>query len=181
MAAFPQLMTVAQYWELPDDDFPDAFLHELQHGEIVALPRPKHGLYALQHRIHLLLDDKLRSHGMVGLEMPYRPLPEFELRRADVAFVSQERWSAVNPDDVLHGSPELVVEIRSPSSTDEQLREILCYGLGNGALEVWIVDSSQKSISVFRSDGIPAVFNVGDSLSLSAFGGGELAVNEIFG
>ena len=48
MAAYPQLMTVAQYWELPDEDFRDEFLHELQHGEIVALPRPKHGLYKLQ-------------------------------------------------------------------------------------------------------------------------------------
>ena len=87
----------------------------------------------------------------------------------------------MNPDDVLHGSPDLVVEVKSPSSTEEQLREVVSYGLNNGAMEVWIVEGGRKSVTVFRPDGIPAVFNVGDNLSLAAFGGGELAVNEIFG
>ncbi len=180
MASFPRLITVEQFWELPDDDFPEAFLHELQHGEIVALPRPKHGLYEVQFRLFRLLDARLSSFGMVGFEMPYRPLPEFELRAADVAFVSQARWDGVNPDDVLHGAPDLVVEAMSPSSNEKNLREIVCYGLAAGAQEVWIVNGGRKSITVFRPDGVPAVFSTGDSLSLAAFGGGELPVDEIF-
>lgn len=180
MASFSRLITVEQFWELPDDNFPEAFLHELQHGEIVALPRPKHGLYEVQFGLFRLLDARLRSFGMVGFEMAYRPLPEFELRAADVAFVSQARWDGVNPDDVLHGSPDLLVEVMSPSSTEKGLREVVCYGLATDAKEVWIVDGGQKSVTAFRGDGVPAVFTSGDALSLAAFGGGELAVDEIF-
>ena len=38
MEALPDLITVAQFRELPEDE---AYLYELHHGEVVALPRPK--------------------------------------------------------------------------------------------------------------------------------------------
>jgi Uma2 family endonuclease len=177
MAALPQLMSVEQFRQLPEGEYQ----YELHHGEVVAMTRPKHRHINLQLRLSRLLELKLKSFGEVATEVPYRPLPEFELRVADVAAISQARWDAIDPDDNLRGTPELVIEVRSPSNTERQLRELVSTCVNKDTLEFWIVDSDRKSVTVFRPDGIPAVYAAGDSLSLAAFGGGELAVDRIFG
>ncbi|HEX3745691.1 MAG TPA: Uma2 family endonuclease [Bryobacteraceae bacterium] len=176
MAALPQLITVEEFRQLPESEL----AYELHFGEVVAMTRPKHRHVNLQLRLSDLLTPRLRSFGRVATEVPYRPFPEFDLRVADVAAVSQARWDAIDPDDNLRGAPDLVIEVKSPSNTARQLRELVSICLGNGASEVWIVDTDKKSVTVFRQDGIPAVFIAGDVLSLAAFGGSELPVAEIF-
>src|SRR4051812_21154136 len=113
MAALPNLITVAQFRELPEGG---EFTYELHHGEVVAVTRPRARHFALQHRLTHLLDPKVAKFGVVGMEFPYRPLAEFDLRAADVAAVSHERWAAIDPDDNLRGAPELVIEVKSPSN-----------------------------------------------------------------
>jgi Uma2 family endonuclease len=176
MAALPQLISVEQFRQLPDG----GHQYELHHGEVVAMTRPKHRHVNLQLRLSRLLELRLRSFGEVATEVPYRPFSEFDMRVADVAVVSRARWEAIDPDDNLYGAPELVIEIKSPSNIQRQLRELASICLNKGTLEFWIVDSERKSVTVVRRDGIPVVFAMGASLSLAAFDGGELAVDEIF-
>jgi len=176
MAALPQLVSVEQFRQLPDGEY----AYELHHGEVVAMTRPKSRHLELQDRLRMLLGPKLTEFGAVRIEYPYRPFAEFDLRIADVAAISLSRWGAVDPDDNLYGTPELVIEVKSPSNTERQLRELVSICLNRDTLEVWIVDSTRRSVTVFRGDGIPAVFASGASLSLAAFGGGELPVDEIF-
>ena len=176
MAALPQLISVEQFRQLPEGEF----LYELHHGEVVELTRPRARHLELQHRLLMLLGPRLASFGAVRMEYPYRPLAEFELRAADVAAISRARWDAIDPDDNLHGAPELVIEVKSPSNTERQLRELVALCLNNGAVECWIVDAGEKSVTVIRREGA-ARFAAGESISLSAFGGGELKVDEIFG
>ncbi len=102
------------------------------------------------------------------------------MRVADVAVVSRARWDEIAPDDNLREAPELVIEVSSPSNTERSLRELVSICLANGSLEVWIVDIDRKSLTVFHPDGVPAVFMTGEALSLAAFGGEDLPVNEIF-
>jgi Uma2 family endonuclease len=176
MAALPQLISVEQFRQLPDGEYQ----YELHHGEVVAMTRPKHRHLNLQLQLFELLKPRLKSFGRVAIEAPYRPFSEFDMRVADVAAVSRTRWDAIDPDDNLYGAPELVIEVKSPSNTERQLRELASICLNNGAVEFWIVDSERKSVTVVRRDGIPVVFAMGSSLSLAAFGGGELRVDEIF-
>jgi Uma2 family endonuclease len=176
MAALPQLISVEQFRQLPEGEF----LYELHYGEVVALTRPKARHWKLQHRLLTLLAPKLADFGVAGIECPYRPLAEFELRAADVAAISRARWDAIDPDDNLHGAPELVIEVKSPSNTERQLPELVALALNNGAVEVWIVDTDKKSVTVMRREGFATVFTGGSSISLAAFGGDELAVDEIF-
>lgn len=178
MAALPDLITVAQFRQLPEGG---EFAYELHHGEVVALTRPRARHLELQHRLLSLLGPKLASFGAVRIEYPYRPVAEFELRAADVAAISRERWDSIDPDDNLRGAPELVIEVKSPSNTQRQLRELVAMCLASGAVECWIVDTERKSVSVVRSEGSAVVYNCGSAIPLSAFGGGELAVDEIFG
>jgi len=175
-----QLITVEQFRQLPEEEFRDEFIYELQYGEIVTVPRPKHGVYEIRFRLFRLLDARLSSFGQVAFQLPYRPFREFELRVADVAAISRERWEAVDPDDDLYGTPELVIEVKWPFNTERQLRELVSICLNKNTAEFWVVDPKQKSVTVVRRDGTPVVFEAGAILSLAAFGGGELPVDEIF-
>jgi Uma2 family endonuclease len=98
----------------------------------------------------------------------------------DVAAISRERWEAVDPDDDLYGTPVLVIEVKWPFNTLRQLRELVSICLNKNTAEFWILDPKRKSVTVVRRDGTPVVFEAGSTLSLAAFGGGELPVDEIF-
>ena len=178
MAALPDLITVAQFRELPERG---DVSYELHHGEVVAVTRPRKGHVSLQMRIMRLLDARLQSFGEVVVECPYRPVVEFEFRVADVAAVARERWDAVDPESDLYGAPDLVVEVKSPSNTRTQLQELVTLCLANGAVQCWIVDQSKQSVTVMHRDGSSAVYESGSQIPLAAFGSGPLPVDEIFG
>ena len=178
MAALPNLITVAQFRELPEGG---EFTYELHHGEVVAVTRPRARHSELQHRLFELLKPELRSFGAVRIEFAFRPLAEFDLRAADVAAISRERWRAIDPDDNLRGAPELVIEVKSPSNTRRQLQELVTLCLGSGSVECWIIDPEQKTVTVIRSEGAPIVHRCEDDIPLASFGGGHLAVDDIFG
>src|SRR3954469_9207042 len=103
MAALPNLITVAQFRVLPEGG---ECTYELHHGEVVPVTRPKARHSELQHRLLKLLEPKLTGFGAVRIEFAFRPLAEFELRAADVAAISRERWKKIDPDDNLRGAPE---------------------------------------------------------------------------
>ncbi len=114
------------------------------------------------------------------MECPYRALPEFEFRVADVAVVSRVRWDSA--EQCLFGSPELVVEVKSPSNALlQQLSELTALCLANGALQCWIVEADPKTVTVFRPDGTRQVYGAGAKIPLDEFGGPPVPVSEIFG
>ena len=78
---------------------------------------------------------------------------EFDLRVADVAVVSQTRSRAIDPEDNLRGAPELVIEVKSPSNTPRQLRELASLCLANGGVEFWVVDLEHAAVTVIHQDG----------------------------
>jgi Uma2 family endonuclease len=178
MAALPDLISVEQFRQLPEGR---DVTYELRHGEVVAMARPRARHAEIQYRLLVLLGARLERFGAVRMEFAYGPLPEFELRAADGAAISRSRWEAIDPDDNLRGAPELVIEVKSPSNTPPDLRELVALCLANGSRECWVVDAGQKSVSVVRGEGAAVVYNAGDVIPLTAFGGSELAVDEIFG
>lgn len=141
--------------------------------------RPKMGYSTLQQRLIELLRSRAEHKGVVAAEVPFRALPEHELRAADVAFVSYERWAGSDDEDDLHGSPELVIEIVSRSNTSAEMREKATFSLSTGAEEFWAVDPKGKSVSVTRREGGTAFYEMGERITLTLFGG-ELAVAQIF-
>ncbi len=127
-----------------------------------------------------LLRLRLTGFGRVRMEYPYRPLAEFEFRAADVAVISHSRAAAVDENDNLRGAPELVIEIKSPSSRRGKLTELAALCLSNGALEFWVVDLDRKSVTVTDRNGLTTVYSPGQSVPLAAFGADSLPVDEIF-
>lgn len=169
-------MTVEQYRKLAERE---DIVQELHWGQLIALTRPKMKHTKLQYRLVELLQPFAKSKGIVASEVPFRALPEYDLRGADVAFVSQARWDATADDDNLRGSPELVIEVLSPSNTKSAIREKAALCLSTGAEEFWVVDPKRKSISITRRDGETAAYRIGDRIRLTLLEG-ELNVTAIF-
>jgi Uma2 family endonuclease len=74
----------------------------------------------------------------------------------DVVWVSHERFARyADPIFHLRGAPELVVEVLSPGSTNEQRdreAKLKLYS-GRGVDEYWILSWRERSASVFRRGG----------------------------
>ncbi len=175
-AAEPLLMTVQQYRELPQRE---DVVQELHFGQVVTLTRPKMKHAKLQSRLVRLLRPKAEHLGVVESEVAFRALPEYELRGADVAFVFRQRWDTTADDDNLHGSPELVIEVLSPSNTKQEMREKATLYLSTGAREFWVVDPKKQTVSIVRQSGGTQVYDKDQVIPLALFGA-ELSVAEIF-
>ena len=175
-ATEPLLMTVRQYRDLPPRE---DVIQELHWGEVVNLTRPKMKHAKLQSRLVRLLRPRAEHLGVVESEIAFRALAEYDLRCADVAFVSQQRWDTTDEEDNLHGSPELVIEVLSPSNTTREMREKATLYLSTGTQEFWIVDPNKRNVVVMRQEAGTLVYEVSQSIPLSLFGG-ELSVSEVF-
>jgi Uma2 family endonuclease len=68
----------------------------------------------------------------------------------DLLFIRAERLDVIGADGRLHGPPDLVVEILSPSnrSYDRDLKRK--HYLENGVHELWIVDADEHTVEVWR-------------------------------
>jgi Uma2 family endonuclease len=174
MAALPALITVEELYAI---DTPER--SELHHGIIIPVTAPALKHWRLQHRIVHLLESKLAKWGQVGMEMAYRPLPQFELRRADVAAISKARWEAADPDDNLRGAPELVIDAKSSNNRPRPLIEVAALCLATGCQSFWIVDMDAQNVTTVGRDGKPALFEIGDEIPL-VIEPGHLPVSEIF-
>ena len=154
--------------------------HELHHGVLVERRFATKRECETQQNLVRQLDRFVSHLGVIGPEFAFRPLPEYEVWVADVAFISQSRHDAIADDDYLRGAPELVMEVLSltDSAYDVNEREAFC--LENGCLEFWVVDPKRKSVKVSTPDRKTITYIEGDTILLNVPATGELAVSEIF-
>jgi len=113
------------------------------------------------------------------IELPFCAVAEYDLRAADVAFISKGRWDVANDRD-LEGAPELVIEILSPSNTKSQLREYAALCLANGCEEFWAVNYKNKTVTVTTRNGQSLQYSTGMDLPLALLGGATVSVDSIF-
>lgn len=172
------LMTVAEYEQIPEHN--EAFHYELHHGELVKVCFPKARHHKTQRHLRKLLEGVAGDAGIVDIEIAFRPLPEYEVWAADVAFVSKERWERIDPDGYLLGSPELVIEILSPSNTADEIQDKEKTCLEGGCREFWVVNEKRRQVKVTTPDGVTKTYHEGQQIPLTLFGGGSLAVSAIF-
>jgi Uma2 family endonuclease len=173
-----RLMSFAEFERLPDS--PLGARYELRHGEVFQVPPPMHRHILVQRRLVRLLDVAASTTGEVCMELPYRPLPDYEFRYADVGFVTRDRWERISPTGNLQGAPELVVEVLSPSNTVAEMLERRNVCLENGGREFWLVDIDHRSVEVSTPDGRSITYKSGQSIALLFAPGATLAVDAIF-
>jgi Uma2 family endonuclease len=178
MAAVTHLMTVEEFRKLPEDLGP--VYHELRHGELVPVTRPKLRHHLIQSRLRDLLRPLASAGSFVEYEVAFRALAEHELRVADVAYLSPGRWQQADHDDNIRGAPDLVIEVLSPSNSVAEMydKEQLC--LENGAKEFWVVDPDRQQVKVSTPDGHTVTYRSGQEIPLSMLGGAKVTVDAIF-
>jgi Uma2 family endonuclease len=114
---------------------------------------------------------------IVDTEYPYRPLPENEVWAADVACIAESRDRQV--EKWLIGSPELVIEVQSPSNTKAELHDKAMTTLaGDGAKEFWIVDAKTRTVTVFTPAGMH-LYGGGQSVPVAMFDG-HISLADLF-
>ena len=120
----------------------------------------------------------LVSEMVVRVEMAFRPMPDHEVWQADVGCVSLERDNATADDEYLLGSPELVVEVLSPSNTMDEIHGKMALCMDNGCLSFWIADPKRKTVSV-RESNVTKHYGLSEAISCSLLLG-QIQIGKIF-
>lgn len=177
MATLVAKMSVEEFLAQPGDTYHD--FHELHNGEVVEVPLPAVEHTDAQDRIHALLQERCSGAGFLArIEFPMTLAAEG--RRVDVALVRSERLRAQRKK-VFFGSPELVIEILSPSNLAmdlDHLREV-CFQ--DECLEFWVINLEFQTVTVYRRGRKVNVYVPGDHVPLDTFGVSSLVpVADIF-
>lgn len=78
----------------------------------------------------------------------------------DVAYVSHEVMvQQTDETTIIEGVPTLVVEILSPSDTQEQIDEMVEEFLVAGVPLVWLVDPTDRTVTIYRPGEEPTLVN----------------------
>jgi Uma2 family endonuclease len=168
MAAHPKpwLMTVEEYYDLPERD--DVIV-ELHWGSLVELSRPKYWHVKLQKHIARLLEARSGPEWSVVVELPFRALPQYDIRAVDVGVVAKSREDAIGEGD-LFGSPEIVIEILSPSNRRKEIAAKMALFLSTGTQQFSVVDRSRRTVSVTGLDSKTLVYKMGDEVPFPLLG-----------
>lgn len=100
----------------------------------------------------------------------------------DVVYLSAALAAKQSPDTtMIDGVPVLVVEILSPSDTQEEIDEKTDKYLAVGVPLIWIVDPHDETVLVHRPGDAPTLFNVKQELDAEPhLPGFRVAVARIF-
>lgn len=110
----------------------------------------------------------------------FRALPEYDARRADVAFITYDRLARAVEKNEFFGAPNLVIEVLSPSNTAAEIddKEAQCFA--NGCREFWVVNERRKTVRVTQIGEPVRWYTPGERIPLDVIGGGEISVDAIF-
>ncbi len=159
--------------------------YELLDGDLVALSSPEE----FHQRVSILLGAKLvqfaveHSLGRV-YHAPFDVvLSDMDVVQPDLIFVSNERTDNITPANI-QGAPDLVVEILSPSTATRDKTFKRSLYARHGITEYWMVDLTEKTITVLRLDehGFEVIdtYGEGESLTSPTLQGFTLNINDIF-
>jgi Uma2 family endonuclease len=170
MAVASKLMTAEELLAMPDDGID----RELIRGELREKPRTTWGglhCIAMTHLTGLLGNwcrRQTRPRGRV-----YAGDMGIRLRRdpdtfvgADLTYINAEQ-AARNPltAPFIDEPPVLAVEITSPSDTAEEMAEKVREYLDAGVALVWEVNPFFRTVTVYRPDAGPELFNDAEDLT----------------
>jgi len=110
-----------------------------RHGHVIMSPppAPSHGSFQSEIAYHLR---SLRPQGRVLTECPVSTADG--VKAADVAWASPERMRELGNRVCFPKSPEICVEVLSPSNTEAEIREKMALYFDAGAREVWLCAES---------------------------------------
>ena len=163
---------------------PEGERWELIDGELNMSPSPKRAhqrnQVKLGTRMSFFAEEKDLGEVYFDFDVV---LSDTDTVRPDLLFVSKERLHIITEDNV-RGAPDLVVEIRSPSTARQDWtvkRELYAQ---HGVKEYWLVDPEAATVAVLLLDGgelkVAGVYGEGDTLDSAVMSGFSIALAEVF-
>lgn len=149
------LVTSEQYLAMPDEFDPSGnrIKDELIGGEIVRVAQPSRVNDLIKNAINELLISYLRSRPDLGLRSLVEigtGISDLDVFVPDVSLIRRERLQ--KEGRIFLGSPDIAIEIVSPSDTAKHLKRKVDAYLQGGAKSVWVVYPDSKSVQVHSGD-----------------------------
>jgi Uma2 family endonuclease len=121
-------------------------------GEIIEMTSPIPHHQSICFKLILLLGNFITKNklGEIYPSPMDVSLTEFDTLQPDLIFISKENLSIVKEKRII-GSPDLLVEVLSPSTAYYDLKYKKNLYLKSGVKEYWIVDPEDKSIEVYEN------------------------------
>jgi Uma2 family endonuclease len=164
--AAQKLITAEEFARMPNP--PDGSRQELVRGVIETMPPPgtRHGVCCLKvgRRVGNFVDEQNRGtvasndSGFVSERDPDT------VRGPDISYWSRERLPEV-PVGYAEVSPDLAVEVVSPSDHFAGIQRKVEHHLTHGVRLVWVVDPEDRSVTVCRPQQQPRTLGENDILS----------------
>jgi len=131
--------------------------HEIIDGELFVTPLARWNHQKVAANLIVMLASAVRAPegdlGTVVGPMTVRLHDDLVLE-PDVVFVRAERMRIVDPEGHVHGPPDLVVEILSPSTQRYDWNVKRKRYLESGVPELWIVDVDDRAVDVLLPGGL---------------------------
>lgn len=181
MKSVARKMTYDEYCLLPDD----RNQYELFDGDLVRTPWPSREHQKIVLRLARFLADYVERHssGEVYISPLDAIFDPYTVLQPDILFVSKERQAEVEKERI-EGTPDLVLEVLSPSTFHKDLRRKMAVYSRFGVQEYWIVNPEMKTIELYcqGKEGLELLrrFSSEESFESRLLGGFRMPVNRIF-
>ena len=171
-------LTYADYVQIPED----GYQHEIINGEHYVNPAPNLYHQTVSRLIQFILyaQIELRNLGVVFDAPCDVQLSPHDILQPDLAVVLTNRQHILTPTKIK-GTPDLVVEILSPSteSRDRELKRERYQAAG--VPEYWIVDPFEHSVEqLVLKDGVYQQMPDSDVLQLTVIDGVTIRLSEVW-
>jgi Uma2 family endonuclease len=170
--AFMALPKDGHRYELVNGELVDMGNSGMEHGEIGSLLGGLLAIYVRQHKLGTVCDSSTAF-----------ALKNGNKRSPDVSFVSKERLKGLKrpPRGFFQGSPDLAVEILSPSNTVEEIHAKIVEYFENDTRLVWVIHPDEKYVLVYRAPEPERFLRPQDALEGDAIVPGfSMSVAELF-
>lgn len=162
---------------------------DIVYGEIIPAPSAMPGHQIINRQFFIILDPFIVERGLG--ELLYAPL-DIVIRRAplrtrqpDLLLLSNESFARMDQTAPIEETPELVIEILSPSNrrchVEEKLRDYASIGVP----ECWMASGEAQTIDVLTLAGDEwervALLGAGDRMASRALDGLDVDVGRFFG
>jgi Uma2 family endonuclease len=129
-------------------------------GELIVMSPTGTGGGRVESRVYLALGNWAVADGRGEAYGPNTgfKLPDSSVRAADAAWMSSQRWDALDAEELKRFArtcPEFVIEVRSESDRLAPLQKKMQMWIANGADLAWLIDPIEKSVTIYRTGDQP--------------------------
>ncbi len=157
------ILSLEEFLRLEKPD--DGTRYELDEAELVTMSPNKRTHGRVSVNIASILREYVRAHAAgevyteYGFVLSRDPVT---LRAPDVSFVRSKRLAG--PEEFYPGSPDLAVEVVSPSDTVRQMLRKVNQYLKFGTQAVWVVYPDRQEVDIYEAGGGVTTLDAGQTL-----------------